>query len=395
MIMSRFVTLAFYFFAAFLQAGAYGLTFMLPRLFADFGANEKNVGVMLIVAAVATLLSVYFSGHLADRFGRVVTLGLAGYVIALGLFLFGWAQALGADLVLASILLGVGWGLSYTLTPVVLTRIIRQDERVRYFALLSVFIMAGFGLSPVMASSMENAEFSVSQAFYAMAALCIVSGSLFLALATPVRTLSADSGREPSSSLTIFSVMRILKSRALLPVVMVWIGASVFAGMNNFQTVFADAQQLNYSDYFLAYTITVIVCRILLAGSRGGNAPYAMIAALQYIMCASIVLFMFINGNQPLYILVAILFGIGYGASYPVLAAMAANDADEDLVPQTLQLFALTYFIGIFGFPLVAGWLIVEHGVLSLLTGIALLAAIEATLAGSRYLADRAIVAKI
>jgi len=60
---------------------------------------------------------------------------------------------------------------------------------------------------------------------------------------------------------------------------------------------------------------------------------------------------------------------------------MAANDAEEHLGPQTLQLFALTYFFGIFGFPLVAGWVIVEFGSIPLLVFVAVLAAIEATTA--------------
>ena len=50
-------------------------------------------------------------------------------------------------------------------------------------------------------------------------------------------------------------------------------------------------------------------------------------------------------------------------------------------MPQTLQLFALTYFIGIFGFPYVAGWLIVDFSIPVLLIVVALLAAIEATMA--------------
>ena len=72
--------------------------------------------------------------------------------------------------------------------------------------------------------------------------------------------------------------------------------------------------------------------------------------------------------------------------SYPILVAMAAKDADKDLVAQTLQLFALSYFAGIFGFPLIAGWMIVEIGSTVLLTLIALLAAIEASLALRRAL---------
>ena len=124
--------------------------------------------------------------------------------------------------------------------------------------------------------------------------------------------------------------------------------------------------------------------RVVLSRFKGGKSPYRTIAVLQYIMFGSVVLFMVIGGNQMLYITVAVLFGIGYGVSYPILVAMAANDADTDLVPQTLQLFALTYFIGVFGFPLIAGWLIVEVGTTPLLILVALLAVIEATMAARR-----------
>jgi hypothetical protein len=60
---------------------------------------------------------------------------------------------------------------------------------------------------------------------------------------------------------------------------------------------------------------------------------------------------------------------------------MAANDAEEHLGPQTLQIFALTYFIGIFGFPLLVGWGIVEFGYTTVLVFVAALAIIEATMA--------------
>ena len=106
-----------------------------------------------------------------------------------------------------------------------------------------------------------------------------------------------------------------------------------------------------------------------------------MIALLQYLMCGSVVLFIFSGGSVVLYVAVAVSFGLGYGVSYPILVAMAANDALAHLEPQTLQLFALTYFIGIFGFPLIAGWLIVEVGTLPLLIFVAVIAAVEASMA--------------
>ncbi|MFK7836456.1 MAG: MFS transporter [Sulfitobacter sp.] len=382
--MPRIFVFFLFFAAIFLQAGAYGLTFMLPRLFASFGANEKVVGAMLMVTTIATLVTVYFSGHLSDLFGRLRTLGGACIAISTSLFLYGSVETAGIWLVIASLLLGFGWGLTYSLGPIVLTRLVRADERVRFFTLLSVFVMAGFGLSPVLASVLEGSGFSVRGAFHVTATLCLVSAVLFFLLDAPIKAHAINPRAEAPSRITLVALSGILKSRALLPITMVSLGASVFAGLNNFQTVFADARGLNYANFFLVYTITVVVCRLLLARFKGGPNPYLTIAILQYIMCLSIVIFIFSGANLPLYLAVAVLFGVGYGVSYPILVAMAANDAREDLSAQTLQVFALTYFVGVFGFPLAAGWMIVEIGAGPLLVLIAILAIVEATMAFRR-----------
>ncbi len=341
---------------------------------------------MLLITTVSTLLAVYYAGHISDRLGRLATLGWACFSIAGALFLYGWSTALNWQIVLASILLGAGWGLTYSLGPVVLTRITKATERVGNFALLSVFVMAGFGLSPVMTSMMENNGLTTADAFYVTAVLCALSGLIFFVLIGPISALSLAQGTEAKSRLTLASIGAIFRSRAALPVTMVFLGASVFAGMSNFQTVFAEARGLDYSLFFLFYTFTVIVCRFLLVRFKGGKRPYLTIAALQYIMAASVILFIFMGSNAPLYLLVAVLFGIGYGASYPILVAMAANDANKDIVPQTLQFFALTYFIGIFAFPRIAGWLLVESSMVVLLVLVAAMALLEATLAVVRAL---------
>jgi len=379
--MSRTITFAMYFLAIFLQAGAYGLTFMLPRLFAEFGASEKVVGAMLFITAVSTIVTVYFSGHISDKFGRVRALAIACIAIALALFLYGYVSSVGIVLVVASINLGFGWGLTYSLGPIVLTRLVSAAERVRFFTLLSIFVMAGFGLSPVFASVLEGFGYPIQTAFYLIASLCLISAVLFFMLIQPIKRHALNPAPERSSRITLSTLRQVLKSRALLPVIMVCLGASVFAGLNNFQTVFADARGLNYATFFFVYTLTVVFFRLVLVKFKGGTNPYLTIAVLQYVMAASVVLFIFSGDSIPLYIAVAILFGLGYGASYPILVAMAANDAEEHLGPQTLQIFALTYFIGIFAFPLLVGWMIVEFGPTQVLVFVAVLAIIEATMA--------------
>jgi len=155
--MPRSTLLTQFYLASFLQAGAYGLTFLLPKLFAKFGSDEKTVGAMLAITALSTLVTVYCSGHLADRFGRATVLGLACLAISAALAGDGLATGPRLILITASLILGAGWGLTYALSPVVLTGLTAPEERVRHFALLSVAVMAGFGLSPVLAAQMELA----------------------------------------------------------------------------------------------------------------------------------------------------------------------------------------------------------------------------------------------
>jgi len=380
--------LTLYFLATFLQAGTYGLTFLLPPLFESFGANEKDVGTVLASTTASTLIVVLSLGHITERLGRVNTIVLASVLIAASLALFGQATQYGPMLFVAGLLLGAGWGLFYVLTPVVLAEITSKDDRVRAFTLLSVFIMAGFGLSPVLGAYLSKSQFGIASTFTLTAGLCLISGVIFMKLRKPIASLSISSVDNDHSGLDWTGIKVVIQSRALRPIVMVGIGASVFAAVTNFQTVYASEHGLDCAQYFLAYTITVIICRVLFAEFVDGHAPYGVIAILLAVMVISVVCFLFFTDSQILYILGAVLFGIGYGVSYPIVKAMAANDANPAYMSQTLQLFGLSYFIGVFGFPFVAGWIITTTGIATLLTVAAVLSVIESVLAARRYQQD-------
>ncbi|WP_348721116.1 MFS transporter [uncultured Candidatus Puniceispirillum sp.] len=383
--MQRQTFISLYFLGIFLQAGAYGLTFLLPALFARFGGNEADVGFVLALTAIATLIVVIYSGHITAVTGLMTTIAIAGGLITLAGLLFGLARETGLIVQSAGLLLGAGWGLFYTLTPVALNRVIHPHERIQYFTLLSVFIMAGFGLTPVFGAVLTRLGFDIGLTFLATAGLCGASTILFFWLTRPMRALTIEKQIVDKTRLTITAIKDVMTSRAAIPIAMVGIGASVFAGVTNFQIVYADAQNLAYADYFLAYTVTVIVCRVIFAQFMGGRSPYAVIALLLGVMGLSVMLFIIQQSSVFLYVLGAILFGIGYGVSYPIIKAMAANEANPEILPQTLQLFGLSYFIGVFGFPFVAGHMIVQGGMAILLWTAFGLAILECALASGRF----------
>ena len=73
-------------------------------------------------------------------------------------------------------------------------------------------------------------------------------------------------------------VGRILRSQAFLPILLTFLSACVFSGMNSFQAVFALERGLSYADWFLSYTVTVIGIRFLISGKISpANAETAVI----------------------------------------------------------------------------------------------------------------------
>lgn len=287
-------------------------------------------------------------------------------------------------IVLASIMLGIGWGTTYTLSPIVLAHITSIENRIFHFTLLSITVMGGFGLTPILASVTNKVGFSLKEMFYSDAIICVFAGLIFLFISNKLRFCYKSVKHGNCSKLSLIMVMKILHSKARLPIIMVLIGASIFSGMNNFQTVFANERNLNYANYFLVYTVTVIISRLILIRFKGGNNPYMTISILQSLMFGAIFLFLIINDSTVLYSIVALLFAVGYGGSYPLLVAMVTNDAEPTLLPQTLQLFGLFYFVGIFGFPLIIGLIIVKINTSIALFLVAILALIEASMAAYR-----------
>ena len=212
--------------------------------------------------------------------------------------------------------------------------------------------MAGFGLAPVMSSWIGHIGLELHAAFIITARLCLISSLIFAVIARPFRQrIVAPAAAGQSDELSFGLATRVMRTRAAVPIWMVGLGASVFAGVTNFQAVYAAGSGFDYADYFLTYTITVIACRMLFAEFVGGRNPYGVIALL--------------------------------------MVVMAVNEAEADLIPQTMQLFGLSYFIGVFRFPFAARWIIVKVSIAALLRVSLGLALVETALATRRFLARR------
>jgi MFS family permease len=375
--------------ACLIQSFAYGLTFLLPDLFQTIGGTVGDVGETLFVVGLVTVLTAIGIGRLTHRFGQLPVLCCACLACGLGLFLLAGASTLGTTIHLAAILLGFGWAGFYILGPIILARVLDPSQRVRYFSWLAACIMAGIGGGPFIGYFAKASGYGVGTAFF-IAGLCSFAAAMaFLSIRFALRSTAKDDGIE-ESPLSWQTTLRIFRSKAWRPVVMVTLGASVFAAVFNFQTIYANDNGLAYPVFFGVYTVTVLVGRFCVAAYAQHLQTYASIAGFLTTMTIAVLILIPEDPGTFRYVVASFLFAIGYGLAYPIVKSMAANDAETGLQDATLQLFGLGYFVGLFGFPFLGAAMIESFGFSTLLWIAAGLAAIEAWLATSRYVKDRA-----
>jgi hypothetical protein len=100
----------------------------------------------------------------------------------------------------------------------------------------------------------------------------------------------------------------------------------------------------------------------LLVDGRGVKVPGHEDGYLLVLMCLGVLLANFMALGVAVQVGSAILLGLGYGLVYSVIQTQVINDAPLELRHAALTWFVMTYFVGIFGFPIVCGWLIVRMG---------------------------------
>lgn len=351
--------------ASYLLSLSYGSTFLLSLLIHSRGGNEHDAGSVISMAMLSTFVAVLVSGHLADLLGAARSIALLGVLLVVACLGFALAPGFGEGLMFFGLSLGLGWGVFYTLGPIIVAMLVEPAQRAKYFALLSGSMMTGIGSGPLLGRAASALDFSLTAAFHIAALASLVGVLIFWRLG---RALSQHTA--PAAKISWSATRKVLSSRAVFAIIMVGLGGCVFGGLSSFQTSYATLHGLDYSLFFLGFMSAAITSRLLIAGIVVKRDPYWAACVLSGLMLVSIFLFGFRVSDNYSYLLAAVTLGVGYGLTYSVINGLAANEAPAGTTSQALLLFSLAYFIGVFGFPLLAGKVIVEYGMPTLLMSV-------------------------
>ncbi|TAX74648.1 MFS transporter [Rhizobium leguminosarum] len=359
----------------FLLSIAYGVTFLIPVLVGERGGDEALAGLIISAATVSTVLLVILSGHIADAIGSARAVAVSGLFLAASALGFVMVPSTGLSLMAVGFILGIGWGTFYALGPILVAAIVEPEHRIRFFALLSGSMMSGIGAGPIIGRIATNWSMPIEAAFAFAFLASLAGGALYFLL--HIRLTKAGKILLHVNKISFGSAREVIGSRAIYSIIMVGIGGAIFGGLSSFQTSYAKAHGFDYSLFFIGFMSAAILSRLFVAGYVVKKDPLYSLVVLTSLTLVSILLFLMLTSNQFAYLGGAAMLGVGYGLTYSVINGLAANEAPAGLMPQSLLLFSLAYSIGVFGFPLIAGNLIVFSGIQTMLCVLLLLAVLN------------------
>ncbi|WP_162009388.1 MFS transporter [Labrenzia sp. CE80] len=363
------------FYGALLVATGYGATFVFNRHFKSFGGDEIDTGAILVAAMIGTLISVSFVGWCSARFGAATLAAIGSLFISLGFAIMMSVTSVTMGAILASGAIGIGWGAFYLAAPMALSQRVSNTDRGYWFTRFAAFQMAGIGLSPFIAEFMlDQLTISTSLFFGGVSAACLLAACLLFIFESRSPVTKSSGAMTP----WVRSIGLIFSTPSRFPIIMVALGAGVFSGAMTFQSSLVENTPLTAGTFFVTYAITVVVARWFLARMVTGYSSRVTVPLLLMIMTAGVALLYALGYGVAAQFASAILFGIGYGLVYPLIQTQAVNDAPgETCQNAALTWFVLSYFVGIFGFPLIGGWIIVHVGTTALISTIVALGTLE------------------
>jgi MFS family permease len=371
---------------------AFGMLLLLPLYVQELGGDEANFGVVLSAAAVPAVLCIGLLIRYPEvlRPHVVVALAIATYGIgAVGASLVtgGWAPLVGIG-----VLLGTAWAVVYAASPMAMSRMVTDEGRAAYFGYLTGTQQAGIGVGPVIARFLVETPLGFRGTFLVAGVVCLVS----MVLTLVVDALDSDAGtdaRKESAQGNVFSpvsfsaaMRRILVSEAAFSLAMIVLFACLFTTMTSFQPTFAGARGLDYSVYYVAYTVAVIFSRFVLAGVAARFDSRLVISGSVSVMALAVASFLAVGSNGVFYGISSAFLGLGYGLALPSVQAQAVNVSEEQVRPRVLPMAGMLFEGAILGFPLVAGWVITGFGYRALFSVLLAFALAQVTIAWWRFL---------
>jgi MFS family permease len=315
-------------------------SFVLPVQLEQLGASRAEIGQIVGVFGVASLIFIPATGALADRFGRRPFM-LAGSLLWLAVAVgFSFVTRLGPDLYLLRAAQGAAFSLAFVAVNARVADLAPPGALGRAIAIFGTATLLAHAVGPSLGELFAE-RFGFPAMWRAAAATAAASFLLFAAVGGSDRKL--DRSEEPSAGMLELA----LRSPGRLALVGSLGMAVAFGSAIHFIPVFVRARGLeSHTPFFVGYVVAAMGVRLVAGGlgDRLGQRPVAAASAACFGL--SVIGFATVHASWQL-ALFALAYGAAHGFAYPAMNALFVEQAPERARGRAMALFNLSFNVGI------------------------------------------------
>lgn len=323
---------------------------LLPLRISDLGGSQKDVGFVMGIAGLSTLVLTPYVGHVTDRYGKkpFVLLGFA--LLAVSTFPLGFLGRVDYLYYVVRIVHGCSFSLFFVAAGALMVDISAEEKRAQALGIYGVFTIINYAIAPYIGSAiMENSGFD-SFIFFLTATAALGFLLCFLIAEKKGSARVSDQGR---------SYADCLRDRTtFVCAVTLFACGAAFVATFNFISLFSLSVGVeSFHLYFLSYTLSVLAIRIFLGwipdryGKRRVSSPCVFLLGL------SVFTLSFVDG-PGLLVLCGAMFGCAHGFVYPSVYSMIIDSNPAGARARAFAISSVSFtgggMIGSFVFGVVA-----------------------------------------
>lgn len=285
---------------------------VLPLYMQEMGGDNFQIGLIMGIFSVVSLVFRPISGRMGDRYDpvRLLQLSILLFFLTPLCFLAPSMALVG----LAQGLYGLTVGMFTTASGLVVTGAVSDKLIGQAIGIHSIAIIIAKGMAPVLGTRLFTAG-GVVPAIIGTAVLALLA--LFCTLR--LKPMRRDSGA--SSRAASISMLKVFAQRNVWVPALILLSVTItFGAIMTMLPLFAQERGIgNYDLFFTVNTVMVVLVRIA-TGKFQPSRNFCIISSL-IALSAAVALIAFCNSLTML-IITAAVYGYGYGLSYPTLTSV-------------------------------------------------------------------------
>ena len=320
---------------------------ILPLRIVELGGTEFDIGLIMSIAGVSTIMLTPLSGILGDIYKKKYLIMIGSLILSITNFSFIYFDNLYYSYLFLRFLQGCCFSFFFVSAGTLVAETTEKANQTQALGFLGVFAILNHALAPTV--SAEIVKIFSYDIFFTTAAISSFV-SFLISLNLDTETKKRKNKNEKINFLELFNDKKFL----LIYSIMYLIGGS-FLTCLNFGAVFADSFDITpITTFFIAYTVVALIMRLFFGWIPDQYGPSKILQPFLLFYGFSIFVLSF-SDNFWTFLISGAIFGFSHALVYPSLYSLALMFSKEENKAKSFSICSVSFTLGGMIFSIIYG----------------------------------------